>query len=306
MSWESRQNERRYFYRVVRVDGQVKRHYYGFGRRAEAEAARLEAAKAARVADNERVAALGFELEPLATADTQLAAGVEGLVEASLLCEGLHKRRGQWRKCMDAETEKHEANLPKPAVSSLEATLELARRGNRQILPQLRTMLDKNLELYKRYGDLAAISAEAWLSRIAGSNLLVLEAARREAQDMKAKLEGDHPTVLERLVVDRVVAAWLASMCADIAAASETSIGKVATFLMKRAEAAHRQFFNASRSLALIRRLLTPAARPVTIVQQEAAIAPGAGCRLRPAVSDTMARAANHSGGRSEAFCATN
>lgn len=163
-------------------------------------------------------------------------------------------------------------------MTPLQATLELARRGRREILPQLRQALDEHPELWQRYGDIAVMCQESWLVRLAEKNLLVLESTRRQAEALKRELAGDRPTPLENLIVERVVAAWLASVCADVAAASEAGTGKVATFLTKRAETAQRQFMNAARSLALVRRLLV---RPVVIVNEQVKAGDGTTRRTR-------------------------
>lgn len=97
MAWEIR-NQKSCFYRVVRDDGKVKRHYFGSGSEAEAEAARLEADKADKSAERERLAALQDELELLDLADGELTTGLTDLIDAALICEGFHKHRGQWRR----------------------------------------------------------------------------------------------------------------------------------------------------------------------------------------------------------------
>ena len=48
----------------------------------------------------------------------------------------------------------------KPNVTPLQATLILARRGNKKVLPQLRRALDEHPELWKHYGSLTLQAQE--------------------------------------------------------------------------------------------------------------------------------------------------
>jgi hypothetical protein len=49
-----------------------------------------------------------------------------------------------------------------PDVSPLEATILLARRGKKEILPILRRTLDEHPELWQHFGNLAIQSQEGW------------------------------------------------------------------------------------------------------------------------------------------------
>ena len=55
-------------------------------------------------------------------------------------------------------------------MTPLQATLVLARRGNQQILSQLRRTLDDHPEIWKANGDLAKLLEQTWIERIGGPN----------------------------------------------------------------------------------------------------------------------------------------
>jgi len=93
MGWEQRHGKR-YYYRKRRKGGRVISEYIGAGRRAEQIAARDEQAQTqrgkewARLAEHKRVEETLRQLETLTAA----------LTRATLLAEGYHTHRGEWRK----------------------------------------------------------------------------------------------------------------------------------------------------------------------------------------------------------------
>jgi hypothetical protein len=60
----------------------------------------------------------------------------------------------------------------KSRLTPLQATLELARRGNVACLPKLREFLDSDSSLWKEAGDVASIVRCAWIDQRAGRKLL--------------------------------------------------------------------------------------------------------------------------------------
>src|SRR3989442_15920567 len=78
-------------------------------------------------------------------------------------------------------------------LSPLAATLEVARRGRKEILGQLRQYLDENEEIWRDNGDLARLLEQAWIDRIAGTNLLASESLRRTVEHMRRDLTGAEP-----------------------------------------------------------------------------------------------------------------
>lgn len=158
----------------------------------------------------------------------------------------------------ESVTEKPEANEPqKRAVTPLEATLILARRGRKEILPKLRKLLAENPELWKQVGNLALQSQESWLQLISGQNLYLGEALRRHLDEMRSDLSGPKASPLERILVDRILAThvqvlYFETMEAQIPGENR----RLAQYRLQRQDQAHRQFLSAVKTLATVRNLM--------------------------------------------------
>jgi hypothetical protein len=139
---------------------------------------------------------------------------------------------------------------------------ELVRRGQNgdaSALPLLRHLLDADPELWRRHGDLARHAEDAWLTLIAGEDLLLRESISRKLMELKADLLSWGASSVERLLVERVTATWLQASYADATyaqiRASEASAA-VRKELMQRQESAQRRYLAALQQLVLVRKLL--------------------------------------------------
>lgn len=101
MGWE-RRGSKKYYYVKYRRGGQVVSLYTGAGRVAKALAARAASKRQQRRdaeeawADYKKVGALLDDIREL----------TQTLTQATLLAEGYHTHRGQWRKKRDDQTNK--------------------------------------------------------------------------------------------------------------------------------------------------------------------------------------------------------
>jgi hypothetical protein len=139
--------------------------------------------------------------------------------------------------------------------------VQRARGGDLEVLPQLRALLDTRPELWKHYGDLAIHAQQAWIERIGGSDLFVKEALGRQVQQLRNELTGPFPTPLEGLLADRIAACWLQVYHADLAAAQAMGSSlKLVEVVSRRQARVHRTFVSSIGALAMVRRLLPPAA----------------------------------------------
>jgi hypothetical protein len=147
--------------------------------------------------------------------------------------------------------------------------LQRAEAGDRAVLPQLRRALDGDPELWRGYGDLAA-HAEASLAMLAaGPNLLLAESLKRKLVALKAEVCGDAPSPLERLLVERVAATWLQVSYYDGQVAQSAGAGEARLKVLQRQQdGAHRRHLAAVKTLATIRKLLTPGPSPVEIASR--------------------------------------
>ncbi len=132
-----------------------------------------------------------------------------------------------------------------------------------EAMPELRAVLDRRPELWRKLGDLAAHVELAWVGEVAGPNVALAEMLTRKVAELKRELGGPTPSTLERLLIDRVAACWLQIHHADLAAArpvDATAEGRER--LRKRQEAAERRYAGAIEALARVRRLLPAGEMP--------------------------------------------
>ena len=147
-------------------------------------------------------------------------------------------------------------------LSTLEyrALVNRAQSGDAAALPHLREYLDRQPQLWKTWGDLAAIAQREWLDKIFEDQLLLRSAVKRELGELRTQLCGPDPSSLERLLVERILSCWLQVNYLDARSAqmvSELTLAQSEQF-QRLVDRAHRRFLAAIKSLAQVRRLLGP------------------------------------------------
>ena len=156
-------------------------------------------------------------------------------------------------------------------VQSLRSLVKRAEHGDRQALAEVREKFDAVPAAWEPFGNIAAHAQRAWIRLSAGSNPLVDEAIRRTSDRLREDLLGDASSPLERLLVDRVVACWVQLHFADqqavAAMEAHDSIARC-EYWQRQQDRAHRRYLSAIRTLAQVRRLLTPAVQ-VNIAEQQ-------------------------------------
>lgn len=288
MGWQTRGNRgRRFYYRSERVGQQVRKVYLGRGEAAWQAAAEDAATKAKRAADRAALAEVQAKLAALDQLVDETGHGVNVLVEATLAAMEFHCHRGQWRRRMDVtntnpddsdsddyvpempephkeaepQTTKAEPKVEapkKPNLTPLEATIIVARKGNRRILPILRRKLDEHPELWKHFGDLTIQAREKWLQLIAGKDLYLAETMRLHLDAMRTELAGPNPSPLDRLLVDRILATHVQVLYFEAMETTDPAVEnmRLARYRIDRREQAHRQFLSAVKMLATVRNLV--------------------------------------------------
>jgi hypothetical protein len=153
---------------------------------------------------------------------------------------------------------------PGPADSGLDEelrqVLEKASKGDESALPELRRLLDDSPALWRRAGDLARHALEALIGLAAGESLVLRESILRQVAELKADLAPAGR--LERLLVERVAACWVATYHADtvFGQAHDLTPPREAQ-LRRRQDSANRRFLGSLKLLEIIRRLLGAKAR---------------------------------------------
>lgn len=143
-----------------------------------------------------------------------------------------------------------------PRPNPLQAVLARARAGDGTVLPELKRVLDEHPSIWQDCYQLVSMVEQGWLDRIAGKNLLLSQSVRRHVEQMKLDLAGPSPTPLEKVLAERIAAAWLGVQYAELAEATgDDGGGKVAQMRLRRLDAAHKRFLSATKALAVARRL---------------------------------------------------
>jgi len=159
-------------------------------------------------------------------------------------------------------------NLDPQALAELNAVLQRAEAGDRSALTDLKKILDDYPEISRRYGDLGLQAIEAWVQLVAGPNLLLHESLNRKLDDMRTELLGgaDAP-LLERLLVDQILATWLQVCHADALFAQGTGPATALQLNQRQTGAQHR-FLKSVQALATLRKLLRVVPSPVQIASR--------------------------------------
>jgi hypothetical protein len=144
------------------------------------------------------------------------------------------------------------------ADEELRLLVERARRGEHDVLPRLRALLDGRPDVWRHAGDLGRHAEAAWVDLVCGADLFLKESIHRRLAELKAGLFGaSTPTALEELLVQRVVVCWVEAHHADIslAQAKDSSLKQSAALTQLQDRAQHR-LLAAVAALTSARRLL--------------------------------------------------
>lgn len=134
--------------------------------------------------------------------------------------------------------------------------------GDKSVLPELRAMLDAHPEVVRAQGDLPRDAHLAMTHAVAGDDVGLPEVMARRAAQVRADLEGAHPSPLERLLCERVATCWLAVYLLDAATMLTISGQRPPARVLEHHErikdSAQKRYLEACVALAKVRRLLQP------------------------------------------------
>ena len=278
VGWELRRG-RPVYYRSIRSGLHVRHLYVGSGPAAVAAAAedeRRRAEQEARRAGRERQRR-DWEDEvwrPL----SDLADLTTVLLDATLLAAGFRRHdRGRWRKQRrPMSTKTRIAPPPKSdgadVIKRMRELADLAQRGDGNALAELREILDVNEKYWQKYGDLSRPIRLAWAKRAAGNDSLRAELLLRRVEDIEKNLCRPDASQLERLLIGRVGAAYVALQVADIeAAAAASHPGKDAVLVRRdslaRLATCERIYQAALKALSVHQTLTRPRPSPADLLR---------------------------------------
>lgn len=282
MGWELRHGGRWYLYRNRRVNGKPVKEYlgaqnpFGFGagmahdldrlQRRQSKLRRLE--RTARADGRARFDGL---LVATATANADLRVLAEGVLYAL----GFHRHnRGEWRVRRDllklrdalAELEKRAGertpvvNYTAPANDEEAVALfAVARAGDADAQNRVYALI-RERKWADWLGDLGRQATRQLVWRAAGGDPVWEAGITEKANALRAGLLGPSPTVLEELLVRRVVNGWIAVHALELElTVRPPAAARDREHLDKALTRAQKRFTDAARELAKVRRLQTPA-----------------------------------------------
>jgi hypothetical protein len=155
---------------------------------------------------------------------------------------------------------------PSAAVTGLlPQLLAAANAGDQAATQRLLAVAEQLPALWTVLGTLQHSAEQAWLKLMLGETAqasLAWKAIEHEMAQLRDELRRVHASPLERLLVDRIVVAWLQAHYADQMYAQQlrgaTSL-PLAEYLQRRGDRAQRQLLRAISALATVRHKLTPA-----------------------------------------------
>lgn len=289
MGWELRHG-RRYLYHSKRVNGKPIKEYLAAD---EGEWSRLLAAQLARwqeqaAAERVRVRAEGAVvrkkaddlLRRLNAANNDLQSAV-AVVLAAL---GFHRHhRGEWRMRRNHSTDAAvrpliQFQLP-PGEAEATKLFDRVRAGDKAAMNQLPALL-RARGWTTTIGDLGWVATKSLLDAVCAGDPMWAEAVKQRVIDLRAELEGKEPTVLDQLLVRRVLNGWLTVHHLEILSSVRPPNDiRSREYLDRAIGRAQKRMTSALAELARVRRLKLP---PVTV--NATVVSPG---RLASAVPET-------------------
>ncbi len=161
------------------------------------------------------------------------------------------------------------------AVDRLNALLPAVNAGDPAARDELRAVLDGTPELWTEVGNLGRQAELALVKAAAGDNPVAKEAIVRKLDGLRAEVAGPSPSVLERLLADRIAVSWLSLTVAEgtYHQGLEQGLNQTDdTFHQRRIERAQRRYLAAVKALAQVRKLGLPAVQ-VNIADKQVNVA---------------------------------
>jgi hypothetical protein len=153
-------------------------------------------------------------------------------------------------------------------VAELRALVSQAQAGDATVLPRIREILDGHPEIWEQVGNLSGLVEHSWTAVLAAGNPLSIESIQRTTAEMRAELAGEHPTCLERLLVDQVIACWMQLKYMEtISADAPPGSLEQGKFRLKRLESAQNRYLNAIKTLTTVRALLPSGLAPAQSIK---------------------------------------
>jgi hypothetical protein len=161
-------------------------------------------------------------------------------------------------------TSKEQIEASERTVEKLQDLPRLAKKGDKDAVPEIRQILSEHPDLALRFVDVAHIAEYALIEMMTKEqDLAAKELIRCQLEVLREEIAGKNASPLERLLSERVVVTWLEVQLFEALYAQNMRNLTIpqAEHHQKRLDRAHRSHLSAIRALAQIRKLLKGTAR---------------------------------------------
>lgn len=157
---------------------------------------------------------------------------------------------------VDTQADACESAAAQQPPATREEFLRRAMAGDTSVLPLLQQHLDANSAIWSELGDLGATATNAWITLIAGPNLVQRESLVRKVVAMQLELLRDDAPPIERLLAQRVVAEWIQIQYADnMVAQTAGHPPRILEFWGRRQAETQRRYLAAIKALSDLSRI---------------------------------------------------
>ena len=165
---------------------------------------------------------------------------------------------------------KAEIEQRRETLTRLRDLLKQTEKGDEKVVPTIREILDQSPDLAWSFRNLGKMTERLLINEMTGEDLLAKEMIEHQLESMRSEIASEHPSPLELLLTERIVATWLQVQLFESHYASGLGKHTLAqgNYYQKRLDRAHRNHLSAIRTLAQIRKL-GPAAVQINIAQKQ-------------------------------------
>jgi len=131
-------------------------------------------------------------------------------------------------------------------------------KGDKEVVPAIREILDRSPDLAWRMRNVGRMAELLLIKHITkDEDLAAKEMIEHQLDSMRSEIAGEHPSPLDLLLTERVVATWLQVQLFEGLYASGLGKHTLAqgNYYQKRLDRAHRNHLSAIRTLAQIRKM---------------------------------------------------